>query len=130
MDQLILREASNPVYFRERRKNDRCSELNLLVITNRGTGKIMDISRDGLSFGCLYPHNFPVTLLIDILDAKGLHLKQLTVRKVWERNSGDPELSGRFELEIGVEFLDLTPHQENSLDILLSNLIFADIQTP
>ncbi len=129
MNQLIVHETPSPALLGDRRKNSRYSETNLLVITGRGTGKLMDISKDGLSFGCLYPHTFPVILSIDILDAKGLHLKQLKVRKVWERNSGNPELSGSFELEIGVEFLDLTLHQEDGLDILLSNLLFADIRT-
>ena len=128
MDQVMVQEAFNAAHFRERRENDRFREMNLLVITNRGTGKIMDISRDGLSFGCLYPHTFPTTLSIDILDAKGLHLKQLKVRKVWERNSSHPELSDCFELEVGVEFLDLTANQQNGLDTILSNLHFTDIR--
>lgn len=104
--------------------------MNLLVITGRGTGKLIDVSKDGLSFGCLYPHTFPLILSIDILDAKGLHVKKLKVRKVWERNNGNPEISSNFELEVGVAFLDLTSNQEDGLDILLGNLLFADIRTP
>ena len=120
MNQLILNEPLGPAYLRERRSNERYNEVHLLGITGLGTGKIMDIGRDGLSFGCLYPHAFPVIWPMDIIYAKGVHLKQLMVRKVWERNSGHPDLSGSFELEIGVEFMDLTPRQEKELDFLLN----------
>ena len=120
MNQLILHESLGPAYLRERRKNERYNEVHLLGITGLGTGKIMDIGRDGLSFGCLYHHVFPAIWSMDIINAEGVHLKQLMVRKVWERNSGHPDLSGSFELEIGVEFMDLTLRQEKELDLLLN----------
>lgn len=126
MNHLILQESLIPAYLRERRKNDRFSEVNLLGITRRGTAKITDIGRDGLSFGCLYRHVFPASWSMDIINAKGVHLKQLIVRKVWERDSGHPDLSDSFELEIGVEFMDLTPRQEKELDLLLSNLFLLN----
>ncbi len=130
MNQLILRESLIPAYLRERRKNDRFSAVNLLGITARGTGKITDIGRDGLSFGCLYRHAFPALWSMDIINANGVHLKQLTVRKIWERDSGHPDLSGGFELEVGVEFIDLTPRQEKELDLLLSNLFLFNVEHP
>jgi hypothetical protein len=130
MNQLILQEPLAHAYFRDRRKNDRCTEIHLLGITGRGTGKIIDIGRDGLSFGCLYNHDFPAVWPMDIIDAKGAHLKQFMVRKIWERNSGHPELSGSFELEIGVEFMDLTPRQEKELDLLLNTLTVINIEHP
>ena len=130
MNQIIAQESIALTYLRERRKNDRYQELNLLVITTRGTGKILDINHNGLSFGCLYHHSFPEIWPMDIIDAKGIHLKQLMVRKIWERNSGHPDLLGSFELEIGVEFTTLTPLQENVLDLLLDTLPGVEIQTP
>lgn len=130
MNQLILQESLISAYLGERRKNDRFSAVNLLGITGRGTGKITDIGRDGLSFGCLYRHAFPASWAMDIINAKGVHLKQLMVRKVWERDCGHPDLSGSFELEIGVEFMDLTPRQEKELDLLLSNLFLFNIEHP
>lgn len=130
MNYLILQESQVFSYHRERRKSDRCNTVHLLGITARGTAKIIDISRDGLSFGCLYPHTFPAEWSMDIINAKGVHLKQLMVRKVWERNIEHPDLSGSFELEIGVEFMDLTPRQEKELDLLLCNLFFIEVQHP
>jgi hypothetical protein len=129
MNQLIVQETLAPAFLRERRKSDRCGgEMNLLVITGRGTGKVLNIGKDGLSFGCLYPHTFPPIWSLDIIDANGTHLKKLMVRKVWEISSGHPELTENFELEIGVEFMELTPSQEIDLEVLLNNLIVRDVE--
>jgi hypothetical protein len=129
MNQLITQEALAPAFLRERRKSDRSGgEMNLIVITGRGSGKILDISRDGLSFGCLYPHTFPSIWSMDIIDANGIHIKHLTVHKVWEINSGHPDLTEKFELEIGVEFMNLTLRQEIVLEVLLNNLSVIDVE--
>ncbi|MBU1568603.1 MAG: hypothetical protein KJ630_23620 [Proteobacteria bacterium] len=130
MNQLSIPEVHGQAYTRDRRKNGRYREMHLLVITGRGTGKILDIGSDGLSFGCLYHHSFPAIWPLDIIDARGVLLKQLRVRKIWERNLGHPDLTDGFALEIGVEFVGLTPRQENELDILLSMQISIDIKLP
>lgn len=122
MNQLLAREATETRSLLERRKNDRHRIVHILAITGRGTGQIIDIGREGLSFGCLYPHSFPETWSMDVLDARGSHIKELQVRKIWERKAGDQESSARYELEIGVEFVYLTAEQSNELDFLLSNL--------
>jgi len=120
-----MQEAINPGYFREQRKNDRYREVNLFIITTRGTGKILDINSDGLSFGCLYHQFFPAIWTMDIIDAKGIHLKQLMVRKIWEKSNGTPGYLDSFELEIGVEFIHLTPLQENVINLFLENIPFV-----
>lgn len=99
----------------------------MLAITGRGTGQIFDIGREGLSFGCLYPHSFPDTWSMDILDARGSHIRELQVRKIWEKKIGHPELSASYELEVGVEFAELTDEQSDELEFLLDNL---DLYTP
>ncbi len=128
MNQLNLQLPLSSVSFRERRKNDRYNELDLFIITSRGTGKIIDISRDGLSFGCLYHHAFPAAWSLDIIDAKGIHLKQLSVIKIWEKSNRFEERYGNFELEIGVEFARLSERQEEQLDLLFRNLLFPEIE--
>jgi hypothetical protein len=128
MNQLSLQLPLSSASFRERRKNDRYNELDLFIITSRGTGKIIDISRDGLSFGCLYHHAFPATWSLEIIDAKGVHLKQLSVIKIWEKRNRFEERYGNFELEIGVEFTRLSERQEEQLDLLFRNLIFPEIE--
>ena len=129
MNQLNLQQPLSSVSFRERRKNDRYNELDLFIITTRGTGKIIDISRDGLSFGCLYHHAFPAAWSLDIINAKGIHLKQLAVMKIWEKSNSFEDRYGNFELEIGVEFTNLSERQEEQLELLFRNLIFPDIES-
>ena len=130
MNHLTVLELSNSRSLPERRRSDRYKVVHLLAITDRGTGQIGDIGREGLAFGCLYPHKFPESWVMDILDAKGSHIKQLRVRKIWERTIGHPDLPAKFELEIGVEFIEITPAQEDELDYLLSNLDLLELQYP
>lgn len=126
MDNLILPELVETRSLFERRRSERFKIVHILAITGRGTGQIVDISREGLSFGCLYPHKFPDTWPMDILDAKGSHIKQIQVRKIWERTIGHPDLSAKFELEVGVEFTDLSASQADEIDFLLDNLDLFD----
>lgn len=130
MNHLNLLEMDAPRNFPERRRNDRYKIVHILAITGRGTGQIIDISREGLSFGCLYPHKFPDEWSMDILDAKGSHIKQLQVRKIWERTTGHPELSDKFDLVVGVEYTGLTALQAEELDFLFDNLDLIDLQAP
>jgi hypothetical protein len=121
MNHLRIQHNLPPVFLGERRKNERLSEINLLMVSSRGTGRILDINQDGLSFGCLYPQTFPEVFTFDIINARGLHLKQATVRKTWQRNRGDMHLSDDFEMEVGVEFLNLYSAQEAVLALLLTD---------
>jgi len=123
MNQLATYKIPETPYYSEQRKNDRHEVINLLAITDRGTGQILDINRQGLSFGCLYPHTFPNEFHIDILDAKGSHIKKLKVRKRRETNSDYQEPAGIFELVIGVEFVEINAFQAEELDYLLDNNI-------
>lgn len=120
MNQLPIQHQLPSFFIGERRKRERFQDVHLLVVTNRGTGKIVDIHRQGLSFGCLFPHTFPEIFTVDILNAKGLHLKRVTVRKIWQRLRGDEHFSDEFELEIGAEFLALLPGQKDLLARLLA----------
>jgi hypothetical protein len=121
MNQLRIHHNPPPVFLGERRKNERLSEINLLMVSSQGTGKILDINQDGLSFGCLYPQTFPEVFTLDIINARGLHLKQATVSKTWQRKRGDMHLSDDFEMEVGVEFLNLYSAQEAVLALLLTD---------
>jgi hypothetical protein len=121
MNQLATYKRPETPYFSEQRKNDFYEVINLLAITDRGTGRILDINREGLSFGCLYPHTFPNEFHIDILDTKGSHIKKLKVRKRRETNGDYQEPAGIFELVIGIEFAEITAFQAEELDYLLDN---------
>ncbi len=119
MNQLSTYEASGVSFFSEQRKIQRYEVLNLLAITGRGTGQILDISREGLSFGCLYPHDFPDEFYLDILDAKGSHIKMLNVRKMWETKGDSQNPAETYELVVGLGFSNLTSAQSRELSYLL-----------
>ena len=114
-------QAPHALCFPEQRNSDRCQAQHLLAITPKGTGQIIDISGAGLSFGCLYPHFFQKEWVMDILDAQGTHIKQLKVRKIWQRDENCASISTEFEMEIGVEFLELTQNQIHELEILINS---------
>ena len=123
MNQLAIHKLPETPYLADQRKNQRHDVVNLLAVTERGTGQILDINLQGLSFGCLYPHDFPQEFILDILDAKGSHIKKLNVRKVRETSDNRKHYNGGFELVIGVEFYDLTTTQLNELCYLLNSNI-------
>ena len=121
MNLLTVRKTPGAIYPSEQRKKHRHEVINLLAITERGTGQVLDISCEGLSFGCLYPHTFPREFHIDILEVQGSHIKRLRVRKMRETSGDDQEAPALFEVVLGVEFSDLTPSQAGELEYLLDN---------
>lgn len=130
MNQLTTYGGSDALYLSEQRKIERHEAVHLLAITERGTGQILDISQEGLSFGCLYPHTFPRDFYVDILDAKGSHIKKLKVRKMWQTNGDINDPSAVFELLIGVEFSELTSIQSEELTYLLDNMEVVNYSYP
>ena len=119
MNQLNISHRPEALYLSEQRKIVRHEANHLLAITERGTGQILDISCDGFSFGCLYPHTFPTEFYVDILDAKGSHIKKIKVQKMWETNSYHLDSEAVYELVVGVKFLDFTSSQTDGLYYLL-----------
>lgn len=130
MDQISVHEPAGPVYLPENQKIERQRVVHLLAVTERGTGQILDISNDGFSFGCLYPHEFPDEWTLDILDSHGSHIKKLKVRKIWEISKYHPHSPTKFELVIGVEFINLTPLQTNGLEFVLENIDHIEDLSP
>lgn len=128
MNQVYANGFSKNLPYPERRSNNRHQVLHILVVTNRGTGQVVDISKTGLSFGCLYPHVFPKEWSLDILDAKGSHLKRLPVRIIWQKQGTQIEQDTPFELLVGVEFTGLSPSQSQHLENLLEDYDILDFQ--
>jgi len=126
MNQIACHQQTLQTYsFPDQRGSKRHLAIHLLAITPKGTGQIIDISGTGLSLGCLYPHYFQNEWRLDILDAKGSHIKRLKVRKIWQKDN-NTETSSEFEMEIGIEFLELTQNQIQELDILIDNINVID----
>lgn len=122
MNQLTTYQRPQALYLSEQRRFERHEAIHLLAITERGTGRILDISCEGFSFGCLYPHTFPTVFSVDILDAKGCHIKKIQVKKIWETNGDYLNSPAVFELVVGVEFAEYTGAQMDEIDDLLETL--------
>jgi len=97
------------------------NRVDVLAITKRGTGQILDISDRGLSFGCLYPHAFPHEFQIDLLSSKGSHIKKVKVKKITESNTIVRRKKDAFEVIVGVEFTDLSPSQTEQLNNMFAS---------
>lgn len=121
MNTMTLQERTVTPYLSDHRDDDRSRANALIAVTNRGTGQVITISREGISFGCLYPHDFPEELSIDILDGRGGHLQRLKVRKVWEMNRVRTDFCKEYELVIGAQFVNLSDHQTATLEKILQN---------
>lgn len=125
MEYLHTYQASD-ISFREQRTNLRLEVTNLIAITAKGTGKILDINQEGISFGCLYPHDFPAEMTIDILGANGIFIKGLTVEKCWENTDESFLHTEPFEITVGFEFTHLADHQSLELAKLMRHIEMAD----
>ena len=99
-------------------------------MTKWGTGQIFEINHRGLSFGCLYPHRFNEQWTMDILDARGSHVKDLQVTKIWETRNGDREIMNRFELIVGVAFVKPNYKQIVEINDLLEDPDNAELKYP
>jgi len=114
------------VNFGEQRKALRYEVVQLIAITEKGTGRVLDINQDGLSIGCLYPHQFPDEMKIDILGANGVFIKELTVRKCWENGDESIFFPEPFEILVGFEFSQLTGEKSRELSKLIRHIEVED----
>lgn len=120
---ITQQERTVPPHLAGHRTESPLRRPSMLAVTDRGTGQIMTLSREGISFGCLYPHVFPKEWTLDILDDQSGHVRELRVRKIWEMNRYYFDYDKRFELVIGAEFIDLTDQQAIELETLLENTV-------
>jgi hypothetical protein len=130
MNTLTVQGQISPQYIPEERHYERFHIAHLLAVTKWGTGQIFEINHRGLSFGCLYPHKFNEQWTMDILDARGSHVKDLQVTKIWETRSGDQEIMNRFELIVGVAFVKPNYKQIVAINDLLEDADIGALQYP
>jgi len=130
MNTLSVQGQISPQYIPEQRHYERFHIAHLLAVTKWGTGQIFEINHRGLSFGCLYPHSFEESWNMDILDARGAHVRDIHVEKVWETRSGDQELLNRFELIVGVAFVKPTYKQILEINELLEGSEREELSYP
>lgn len=125
MNSVSFHEPTIPIQIGDLRNAPRIETSDLLTVLKWGTGQVIDISSTGLAFGCLYPHILPEQWRMDILDAQGLHLKNVLVRKIWETALDYTEPSSVFEVVTGVEFIHLTPEQSFEIKKLVERLEYS-----
>lgn len=119
MNHISAQQQTAVPYFRKQRNKLPQPNLQLLAVHKKGAGQIVNINRHGLSFGCLYPHEFPAQWDLDILDAAGSHIENVSVKKIWEIKTCNTAFATRFELMVGVEFINLADSQKHALEQLL-----------
>lgn len=122
MNSLSFHEPTTPVQLSDMRTTNRFEVSDLLIVLKWGTGQIIEIGPTGLSFGCLYPHILPEEWSMDILDAQGMHLRNIRVRKVWEKVFDHTATTSRYEVATGVEFIDLTTEQMFEINKLVNRI--------
>lgn len=128
MNTLTVQGNITPQYIPEQRHYERIHIPHLLAVTKWGTGQIFEINHRGLSFGCLYPHTFEEVWSMDILDARGAHVKELEVTKIWETRSTDSEMFSQFELAVGVAFVRPTHKQIVEINNILDDAEIDELQ--
>jgi hypothetical protein len=102
--------------------SNRHQAARLFAVTVKGTGEIIDINSDGLSFGCLYPHSFPSKMKIDILGENGILIKEISVETAWQNSRSHRVDTGGFEKITGVKFIGLSRRQLKEIEQLREQL--------
>lgn len=105
------------------RKSERHEAKSGIAITPHGIGQVININRSGLSFKCVEERDFPLEWSMAIYDITGQRLEQLRVKKVWEKELGEPDGSTPFSMEVGGEFKNLSTTQKAQLNIYLQQLV-------
>ena len=87
-----------------------------------GIGQIINLTRYGFAFKCFGEYNFPDEWLMEIYDAAGISLEELSAKKVWIKNPEHRTLPTPATMEVGGEFADLSRNQETKLAAYLKQL--------
>lgn len=105
------------------RQHPRHKLANTFVVNQQGVCRVFDLSPGGFSFGCTKDREIPEILTVDIVDNKGLHLLDLSVKTVWAAKNKDLKTSSIYEMIVGAQFNnDLSPEQQVALDRLVTIL--------
>jgi hypothetical protein len=87
-----------------------------------GVAQIINITRYGFAFKCFGEYDFPDEWLMEIYDAAGISLEELSAKKVWIKNPGHHSVPVPATMEVGGEFADLSITQETQLTAYLKQL--------
>lgn len=120
---LLDQSATN---HKKQRRRKRLEAETGVAVTPYGICQIIDLTQDGFSFKCIKQSEFPSEWSMDIYVTTGLSLEQLQVKKVWVKFLQDRSNQTPFSMEVGGEFMDLSPEQEEQLNTYLQELEKTD----
>ena len=93
------------------------------VVNQKGVCRVFDLSSGGFSFGCTSRREIPETLTVDIVDNKGLHLLDLSVKTIWSAKNNDLKTASIYELIVGAKFNnDLSSEQQSAIEHIVTIL--------
>lgn len=102
------------------RQHHRHKLSNTFVINEKGVCRVFDLSSGGFSFGCTSGRKIPETLTVDIVDNRGLHLLDLSVKTIWAAKNKDMDTSSIYEIIVGAKFNnELSSEQQSALEGLV-----------
>jgi hypothetical protein len=105
------------------RQHSRHKLNNTFVVNQNGVCRVFDLSSGGFSFGCTSNREIPEILIVDIVDDKGLHLLDLSVKTIWAAKNEDLNTASIYEIIVGAAFKnDLSSEQQSALERLLTFL--------
>lgn len=87
-----------------------------------GVGQIINLTKYGFAFKCFGEYDFPDEWLMEIYDAAGISLEELSAKKVWIKNPEQRAVVAPATMEVGGEFADLTRNQKTKLAAYLKQL--------
>ncbi|MBT8362229.1 MAG: hypothetical protein KJO32_14865 [Deltaproteobacteria bacterium] len=111
---------------KKQRRRMRLEAETGIAVTPYGICQIIDLTRDGFSFKCVKQTEFPSEWSMDIHVTTGLSLEQLQVKKVWVKFLQDRNNQTPFSMELGGQFMELSPEQEEQLNTYLQELEKTD----
>ena len=106
----------------EQRGQKRYEFPEAFIVNPDGIGKLINISKDGLSFQCLDAiASVPERWVLDIIiPAERFHLEKLPVELVWKKLNNHPSFYSMPTETVGVRLGDLDDSQEKMLHDLFS----------
>ena len=108
---------------RESRRFHRHKLENTFVVNQEGVCQVLDLSVEGVSFGCTRVRKFSEILTVDIIDNSGIQIWDLPIETIWaEKNDAYPS-SSIHAVKMGARFhKDLTHEQISALSHLMAFL--------
>lgn len=107
----------------ESRKYRRHKLDDTFIINREGVCQVLDLSSEGVSFGCTKERKFPETWTIDIVNNSGVHIWDLPIKTIWtEKNDAYPS-SSIHAVKMGARFHEtITSEHLSALTQLLEFL--------